>query len=97
VAIIARRNKFYLHYLHLQGGELLFWFLLLGIKTFGRLLVVDRRHLQSVKQFFKALPALQQAKAAFSDLQRQHGVSMSLRDIRKIILASLAGLPIRKF
>jgi GT2 family glycosyltransferase len=97
IRIIAKRNKFYLHYLHLQGWELAWWFVLLALKTLGRLLVLDRPHLQSVKLFFQTLPAIRQAKKDFAALQRRYGATRTVRDVRNLILDQLAGLPIRKF
>jgi GT2 family glycosyltransferase len=97
VRIIAKRNKFYLHYLHLDNLELFYWFALLLTKTLGRLLVLDRKHLASVKQFLQTLPAIARQKSAFQQLQRQHQVSLSVKDIQKKILSQLAGRPLTRF
>lgn len=97
VHIIARRNKLYLHYLHLQGLELYTWFGLQLLKTLGRLLAFDTRHLQSLRLFLATLPEVSQAKKDFASLQARHGVDYSLQDICRKITAAIAPYRIHKF
>jgi GT2 family glycosyltransferase len=97
VSIIAKRNKFYLHYLHLQGLELYYWFGVQLLKTLGRLLVLDQKHLKSFRLFWESLPAAAQAKQDFAALQQKHRVKLSLRDVRQHLTGSIAAYRIRKF
>lgn len=97
VNIIARRNKLQLHYLHLQGAELYYWFGMQVLKTGGRLLALDRKHLKSFRLFLENLPALRQSKRHFAALQKQRGLDLSLQDIVDKITSLLAPYRIRKF
>lgn len=97
VSIIAKRNKLYLHYLHLQGFELCYWFGVQLLKTLGRLLVLDQKHVKSLHLFWQNLPAAAQAKRRFAALQQKHRVRLSLRDVRQHITSSIATFRIRKF
>jgi GT2 family glycosyltransferase len=97
VNVIARRNKFYLHYLHLQGAELTYWFCLQLLKTLGRLLALDTKYLESFRLFLDTLPAAARSKQDFAALQSRRGVALSLQQVRRRITGSLAAYRIRKF
>lgn len=97
VKIVAKRNKMFLHFMHLNGLELYSWFALLLIKVLGRALMLDKKFIKSFRAFYQNLPAARNAKQEFKDLQNRKGVPISVAQVRENILASIKDYPIIKF
>lgn len=62
VKIISKRNKFILHYLHLEGWELWYFMTLIGFKMLFRLLIFDKNYLKSFILFLKLLKNIHNVK-----------------------------------
>ena len=84
IKITYKRNKFILHYLQLNGIELTYYFSLQVVKSFFRLLILDKKYLISFYQFVLKIPSLNKSKLIFKKLQEAKKVKMQLRDVSDI-------------
>jgi len=97
VRIVSKRNKMFLHYLHLDGVELAYYLLILSLKTFFRTLILDTNYLHSYLQFLSNLKACKQAKNTFKSLQKKKNIELSMADIVKEIKREIGTQNIIKF
>ena len=68
---VSKRNKFALHYLHLDGAELRYYLTKLGVKATARRLIGDRAYVESYGDFLALRPTLDAAKDALAPLRRR--------------------------
>lgn len=97
VKIISKRNKMYLHYIHLDDFELFYYFVVLIGKTMFRALVFDISYLKSVHLFVNSLSKCREQKHFFLALQKQKGLNTSVRDVIKFIHNEIGETKIVKF
>jgi GT2 family glycosyltransferase len=81
VSIIGRRNKMYLHFLHLNGLALGVWFALTFFKFVFRGLLFDSKYRAAFLAFWRTLPQAREAKRDFAQLQEQHQGAISVQDV----------------
>ena len=94
---ISKRNKMYLHYLHLEGLEFYCFMLKIFTKSFFRLLIGDFSYVKSYILFIRSLPQLSETKRSFKMLQQSLHCCLSTRDIIERITESTRHLEIEKF
>ncbi len=92
VKLISKRNKFILHYFHLNGFELFIYFLLTFIKTFLKILFLDLVYVKAFYQFFASINKLKSLKAIYKKNKKR-----SLGDIKKLILEDIKNDRVIKF
>lgn len=80
VKIIARRNKYILHYLHLDGPELVFYLLKVILKTFFRSLTLTRIYTLSFRSFIHNLKKILAIRKQYQPLRKY-----SIREINDFI------------
>ena len=97
VKIIAKRNKFYLHYLHFDGVELLFFLITLFFKALFRLFIFDIKYIKSFAQFIKTIKKLEQSKKVFKTIQKENETNLNIRKIAKKIKAEINKLDVEIF
>jgi GT2 family glycosyltransferase len=97
VKIIAKRNKMYLHFIHLNSFELVWFLILLTIKTIFRTLFLDFNYLKSYLLFIGSINKCLNSRRNLHSLQNRNKVHLSLRFACKIILKSIKGSEIEKF
>lgn len=85
VKIISRRNKMYLHFVHLQNIELLYFLVISFFNTIFRTLLLDINHLKSYYLFLTSLNKCKAAKAAISATQKKKGITITVRTVVKEI------------
>lgn len=96
VKIISKRNKMYVHFLHLNGMELYLFLLKTSFKTLFRLLVLDFNFLKSFQLFLANTTALRQMKREFE--KPKSGVQIkSTPEVIQTIQSKIKGLEIVKF
>ena len=89
VKVIYKRNKFYLHYLHLDGVELSYYLIKLYLKAGARILTGDKKYRQAFTLFRAAKADLRKAKEAFSALQEAQNTALTIADVAREIKAGL--------
>ena len=97
VKIISKRNKMFLHFIHLNDFELFYYFVVLIVKTILRALVFDISYLKSVYLFVSSLGKCNEQKQLFLDMQKQIGLDTSVRDVIKFIQSEIGDKQIVKF
>lgn len=99
VKIIAKRNKFFLHYLHLNGVELYYFILKIIIKTFFRTLIFDTNYTKSAIQFFTNFNNLKKNKQEFKKNCEQNNITpiKTLKQVTQEIKKTTKLLKIRIF
>jgi GT2 family glycosyltransferase len=97
VAIISKRNKMYLHFLHLNGPELLAWLSLTTAKFVFRGLLFDPKYRAAFLAFWRTLPLAREAKRDFANLQQRHQVAISVGGVCREIKTWLSRYRILKF
>ena len=97
VKVITKRNKFFLHYLHLNGLELIFFILKSAINSLFRLINGDKYYIKSFYLFILSIPHLRVEKNKFKLLQISMNCTKTLKDVVKEIKCSIITSDIEKF
>lgn len=97
VRTISKRNKMYLHYVHLENGERTIYLALLALKTAVRALLFQRVYVDAYKEFTKMRSEADRARERIGTIQKYHQFAMTMKDIRTTILESIGTSPITKF
>lgn len=97
VRVISKRNKMYLHYLHLNGIELIFFLLKITLKSFFRTLALDGNYLKSYYLFISSISKLQAVKNNFKQLQHVKNSPISMGQVIAEIKTSIVPSEIQKF
>lgn len=97
VRTISKRNKMYLHYVHLDGSEQKVYLALLAIKAALRAMLSQTVYVQAYQEFKKMIDEADRARDHIREIQEHHQFAMSMKDIRATILASIGDAPITKF
>lgn len=97
VKIISKRNKMYLHFIHLNDYQLFYYFVILIGKTMFRAIALDFSYLESVRLFVSSIDKCKKEKADFSALQKQKGLNTSVRDVMNFIHKEIGEMKIEKF
>ncbi len=92
VKLVSKRNKIFLHYLHLNGFELFFYLLVTTIKTFLKILFLDIVYAKAFFQFLISIKKLKEIKTYYNRNKKRN-----LRDIKKLILEDIKNDKIKKF
>jgi GT2 family glycosyltransferase len=88
IKIISSRNKMYLHFIHLNGLELLFYQIKLIFKVILRLLILDVKYLKSFWMFISSIKICLDQKKKFQKLQQAKKVNLTIKDIVTLIKES---------
>jgi GT2 family glycosyltransferase len=78
VKIIAKRNKFLLHWMHLQGVQRIGWCLEILFNSLFRWIALDKKYYSSLFQFLKMLKEANRSKEKFKTLQKKHNSKRSI-------------------
>jgi len=97
VKFISKRNKIYLHFIHLNKIELALFLILLTIRTLLRTILLDFNYLKAYGLFIDSLNKCKQSRAEFRALQKQKNVFLSLRDVINFISESISKREINRF
>ena len=97
VKIITKRNKLFLHFIHLNSLELSYFSIIIILKTFFRMLIFDTIYLKSFILFIKSYNKCLSSKRKFKTLQKQKGTNLSVKDTVNYILRNIETLEIEKF
>ncbi len=92
VKMISKRNKFFLHYLHLDGIELYLFLIKTFFKSFFRLLILDMVYVNSYTMFVFSISKLSAYKKSF-----KYKKVKRLQEVVKLIKADIENDPIQKF
>jgi len=97
IKIISSRNKMYLHFIHLDSFEQIFYLLRLLIKIILKAVLFDLKYLKSFWIFLNSIRECQSYKKRFYDLQQARNVRLSIRDVVALINESNKDYQIEKF
>jgi GT2 family glycosyltransferase len=88
IKIISSRNKMYLHFIHLNGFELLFYQIKLIFKVILRPLILDVKYLKSFWMFISSIKICLDQKKRFKELQKAKNVHLTIKDVVTLIKES---------
>jgi len=97
VKIIAKRNKMYLHYIHLQNTELTYFLVVLFFKIFFRIFWLDIDYLKSYYLFLTFLEKCRSEKASIATLQKKKNLNITVRDVVNEIKKNIPAIGIERF
>lgn len=97
VQIVSKRNKMFLHYLHLNGLELIFFLFKISLKSIFRLIIGDTYYAKSYYLFISSFPKLRESKNAFKKLQRSMNSNKSMREVVRDIRSNIIFSEIQRF
>ncbi len=97
VLTISKRNKMYVHYIHLEMVERMAYLAVLTIKTFLRLLMGNKIYVTAYYAFIRTIPEANRSRERLRKLQQSHHYSSTMREIKQEILESIGTSPITKF
>ncbi|MCK9223791.1 MAG: glycosyltransferase family 2 protein [Candidatus Muirbacterium halophilum] len=89
IKFITRKNRIILHYLHLNGISLAFYFISLLIFSIFKLLVLDFMEINAIFIFLKNFKEIYNSKKNLSNLMKMKNSKFTLYDIKNFILNSL--------
>jgi|LauGreDrversion4_2_1035121.scaffolds.fasta_scaffold302351_1 GT2 family glycosyltransferase len=97
VRVIAKRNKMYLHFIHLNNIECIYFLLKVSLKSLLRALLFDRHYLKSYYLFVGSLTKLQKVKNNFNQLQHSKNITLTLGQVINQIKLNIVPSEIQKF
>ena len=97
IKMISKRNKIYLHYIHLELIELIYFLLIVTIRTALGALMFHRVNVGAYIAFIRTFPQANKSRKRIQELQQKHQSAMTMRDIRFFIKQSIGASPISKF
>jgi GT2 family glycosyltransferase len=97
VRIISKRNKMFLHYLHLDGVEFYYFLFKITLKSISRLITGDKYYLKSYFLFISSFPELRIIKRKFKNLQTIKNSDKKMREIIKEIKNNITPSEIKRF
>ncbi len=89
VKVIYNRNKMYFHAIHLNGLFLWGWYIQTFFELLFRLLTLRLDYLKSAKAFLGSNEGLSVSRDRYLHLSNKTGVSMSLREVCRLIKKSI--------
>lgn len=96
VKIVSKRNKMYLHFIHLSGFELAFFIAKISIKLIFRSLIGDVNFAKSTFQFYSSFGKLLNEKSKLKHIHKDIKLKTT-REIMQYIQVEIGGLKIKKF
>ena len=97
VSNFAKRNKMYLPFIHLQNTELAYFLVVLFLKAFFRIFLLDINYLKSYYLFLTSINKCRTAKAAIAALQKKKNISITVRNVVDEIKRNIPKKGIEKF
>ena len=97
IRIVSKRNKMYLHFIHLNNLELFCYLFTLIVKMFLKTLMFDLKYLKSFWLFLNSINECIKSKKRFRELQKSKNVELSVNDIVKIIKENIKSTAIERF
>lgn len=97
VKIISSRNKMYLHFIHLNGSELIFYNIKLIFKVILRVLILDVKYLKSFWMFINSMNECLLFRKLFRELQQEKNVHLTIKDVVTLINESNETYQLEKF
>ena len=97
IKIVSKRNKMYLHFIHLNNLELFYYLLMLIGKMFLKTLLLDVKYLKSFWLFLNSIDECIKYKRRFRELQRSKNLELSVNDIVIIIKENIQSTTIERF
>ncbi len=92
VDIIRRRNRFIIHYLHLDNPSLIAWIFLNRLKWLYHRLMNNRNYIESYRQFIELKSDLRQKRLDINESSK-----FKLSEVRRMIIQTLEPFSITKF
>ncbi len=84
--VIVKRNYLFLHYLHLEGFELVVFFVKIFFKTISKLIFFDKNFIKTIKLFLRDFKKLRKEKRIFrNNLRYKKQGLKNIKSIKKII------------
>ena len=96
VKAIYRRNKMFLHAIHLSKNKLFLWYLQLLPEMLLHLFTGRLWFFESLKMFFNSQKKIEVSKKNFEQLQKQKNVFLNVGDVVDNILLSLKKISLKK-
>jgi GT2 family glycosyltransferase len=97
VKIVAERNKYFLHLLHLESNQLFWYRMKILFKSFLPLVVFKKDKWESYKAFKSKKIEFLESKNRFEILRNSLNQTKSLKDIKAEIVQILADKELKKF
>ena len=97
VRVVTKRNKMLLHFIHLNGLELICFLLLLTGKFLFRALALDLSYCRSFLLFAGSVPQALKSKARLRELQQRNRTAMTVREVAGLIKSSITDSAIEIF
>jgi GT2 family glycosyltransferase len=94
---VSKRNKMFLHYIHLGLIERIAYVLMLTLKTALRKIMRHEVYVQAYKDFVRMIPEADESRQRIRALQQSRRVAYSLREVSSLIKRSIGSTPITKF
>lgn len=92
VKMVVKRNKVFLHYLHFEGAEWLFFALKIAVKAFFGIFVANVKYLKAIRQLWLSRNALREQKKRFKIHRKR-----SLKEIASFIKRDMLGCEVEIF
>lgn len=97
IKIIAKRNKFMLHAIHLSGLHRLLWQTEIAFNFLFRWIILDLAFYKSFFAFLSKHKKVEDSRKSFKGLQEKYNSKLSVLDIIKNIKAEISGFQIKIF
>ena len=94
---IYYRNKMFLYAMHLQGINLVMWYLQLFPESILRLVTGRLYFLQALSDFFTSRKKINNSKLAFEKISKAEGKLLSVQEVVSNVRESLADKNIKRF
>lgn len=94
---ISKRNKYFLHVIHLSRLELSYYLVRLALKTCLRALILDTNYLKTTVSFVRSFDTCLASRRRLKALQQQNNQQISLRDVAQFINSEIGTTPITRF
>lgn len=97
IRIISSRNKMFLHFIHLNSFEQIFYLLKLLVKIILKAIILDLKYLKSFWMFINSVNKCISSKKRFRELQQAKNARLSVKDVVALINKSNKEYQIEKF
>jgi GT2 family glycosyltransferase len=94
---ISKRNRYFLHAIHLNRLELTYYLVRLALKTGVRALFLDTNYLKTSFSFFSSFTTCMKSRRRLKALQQQNNQRISLRNVAQFINSEIGTTPISRF
>lgn len=89
VKIISGRNKMYLHFIHLNGLEQIFYLIKLFVKAILKAILLDIKYLRSFRMFKNTMSRCLISRKKYRELQQSKNIHLNIKDVVTFINDSI--------